>query len=738
MVTTTKLLSDSNIFIGSESADATALTTAVGKLNTAIAAKVADALGTSTTIAPSQHAIQAALVLKANQSDLQVLANQVAAAGGGGGTGTTLAIGPFSSANALSIPVGSNVIQTSGYGSVVGQGTALYMADATVDANYVTAHPRSSFMSSNGRGFRLITSPYITIEQLGGSPDWNGTVGTDNIPALTEAMTLQNYAPEGTDHAQTCSITFGVGSYYFGSTINLKKAVNLHGQGAGLDDFVGGTRFVFPANTSGIIVNTDGTNGLNYVPGTLRGDAAGTVIEGIRLFSQGGTDTTAAGVRPRSLTSLIRVMTENFPGNGFHLEASSGGSGSNYGNLNGWYMDSCTAKSVGGHGLYVHLSDANAGTCIRFQCRQAGLCGIYEDGTLGNNFFGIEIDDWDTKKVGGANLNGIQYLFVSNVPGLANTTTPGTNETVWKAVGTGNPGGFFPVYDNTKAYQVSMPIYSTGASTNSIYQGVYTEGGTSDLSSSAAIASGGTSGWTSGSRVIRTISTGATDALYSSTGYGAFRSLLPNDPAGTYAQSSVSTIPHGAFGAYGWIQGGVSSLDSDTLWSLFFNRYNDVICQFGAASGNAVSYRIGGKRTLSSYGRPVPRPFTFEASNGLALVDPSNANNNRVMVMGDHAPTSGTYARGEIIFNANPSAGGFAGWICTTGGSVGTVAWSGITNFNVGDLCTNGGNTYIATTGGKSANSGGPSGTGSPIADGTVIWSYQPAFVFKTWGAITA
>jgi hypothetical protein len=36
------------------------------------------------------------------------------------------------------------------------------------------------------------------------------------------------------------------------------------------------------------------------------------------------------------------------------------------------------------------------------------------------------------------------------------------------------------------------------------------------------------------------------------------------------------------------------------------------------------------------------------------------------------APSSGTHVQGEIVFNANPSAGGFIGWVCVTGGTPGT------------------------------------------------------------------
>lgn len=39
---------------------------------------------------------------------------------------------------------------------------------------------------------------------------------------------------------------------------------------------------------------------------------------------------------------------------------------------------------------------------------------------------------------------------------------------------------------------------------------------------------------------------------------------------------------------------------------------------------------------------------------------------------GTAAPTTGTWAKGDIVYDSNPTAGGYLGWICTTAGSPGT------------------------------------------------------------------
>jgi len=53
-----------------------------------------------------------------------------------------------------------------------------------------------------------------------------------------------------------------------------------------------------------------------------------------------------------------------------------------------------------------------------------------------------------------------------------------------------------------------------------------------------------------------------------------------------------------------------------------------------------------------------------------------------------------------------------------------TATWAASTAYGVGDKRLNGGNAYYCTVAGTSASSGGPTGTGSAITDGTVTWKY--------------
>lgn len=56
-----------------------------------------------------------------------------------------------------------------------------------------------------------------------------------------------------------------------------------------------------------------------------------------------------------------------------------------------------------------------------------------------------------------------------------------------------------------------------------------------------------------------------------------------------------------------------------------------------------------------------------------------------------------------------------------------STAWAPSTAYTVGQKVNLGGNVYVCATSGTSASSGGPTGTGSGITDGTVTWNYLHA-----------
>jgi hypothetical protein len=139
--------------------------------------------------------------------------------------GNAMAIGAFEAAGTLNIPVGTDAVRTSGYYAVSpGKGIADYAYDATVDAAYVTANPRTSFRTANGRGFKL-TGARVNPLQTGAVGD---NVADDN-PAIVAAVNsgIAVEIPKPYTFRTTGGIVLPDGAKIFGSggTINFDASV---------------------------------------------------------------------------------------------------------------------------------------------------------------------------------------------------------------------------------------------------------------------------------------------------------------------------------------------------------------------------------------------------------------------------------------------------------------------------------------------------------------------------------
>lgn len=77
-----------------------------------------------------------------------------------------------------------------------------------------------------------------------------------------------------------------------------------------------------------------------------------------------------------------------------------------------------------------------------------------------------------------------------------------------------------------------------------------------------------------------------------------------------------------------------------------------------------LGFRVVGRDTTD----PDIAPFTFHV-NTLAPGDDAHARRRTYMPA---APTSGAWAKGDIVWNSSPSAGGTACWVCTESGTPGT------------------------------------------------------------------
>lgn len=141
---------------------------------------------------------------------------------------------------------------------------------------------------------------------------------------------------------------------------------------------------------------------------------------------------------------------------------------------------------------------------------------------------------------------------------------------------------------------------------------------------------------------------------------------------------------------------------------------------------NAVVTDIGtsGKLKLLTAADAILASATLAATAGTVSGDTltlSDANGATAGILNTTASAAGKAAKAIITTSADATK--ISGW--TVGlTSTAAPAWAVTTAYALNAKVTNGANQYIATTGGTSTTGGGPTGTGTGITDGTVVWNY--------------
>lgn len=171
--------------------------------------------------------------------------------------------------------------------------------------------------------------------------------------------------------------------------------------------------------------------------------------------------------------------------------------------------------------------------------------------------------------------------------------------------------------------------------------------------------------------------------------------------------------------------GNIYTVGADGRQELFFTVRGEVASIWvGWASGtNALAAQ---RLEITGYSEPEDAS-NADAQVGMRVFVPLDDDGSLRLATAkpDTAGTHGYYAKGQKAYSASVAAAATDGWPCSTAGWL-APAWVLSTAYSVpGHVVTNdSGKMYELVTAGTSALSGGPTGTGSAITDGTCVWNY--------------
>lgn len=632
------------------------------------------------------------------------------------------------------------------------------------DARDYTAHTAGDVFWAAAEGFRyrvaasdatdhhLTTAGGVKVYVLPGDNGWynfkafnpaaDGT--TDDYDALITAIEAVSIAGAASWQLGGPTLVIPEDTYKINTTVNLKRYIRIIGNASGGPNAMGPI-LLFAADTTGFIFNRANTFGTGLeTPSTTGPEHA--LIEGIRIHSAGGTDTSKHGVWMRAAEFLRSCEIKGFPGNGIHIVATARagnwaktyanlaameadttgyGPGVNFavdeivyvtadtqfyrvidstvtvfdvknvagvlfeaveaasiggaeGNANLWYLDKVGSTNNGLNGLYVQGADTNAGVCIMGHFVGNGRWGIFDRSFLGNTYIGCHCAS-NGQATNGDNTSaqssvvwygGNRYAAVP-APLLGTTedtrlqqlvhTVPGTNPLVWEDRG---PSQQFP---GSPEWQPDQPLgtyfpgghyYMRGAVARNILLGCY---GESDGAGSAFMGPTMVLGG-----LISQIIAGSGGMLTAGNG-GDFQATSYKY-ANVVNKMEVESLTIGEPNVNALFRWSSSEHGSSTNQFRFKRIGKDWYVDYANLSANRV-LRITGPQTTEQMGTGAAVVTTMAFPHfGLGV-----GTNTRRMTHGyTAAPTTGAWARGDIVWNRDPAAAGYAGWICVTAGTPGT------------------------------------------------------------------
>ena len=494
----------------------------------------------------------------------------------------------------------------------------------------------------------------VSVLDFGADP----TGVADSLAAFNAA--IASFA-SGAHASEGGTILVPRGNYYLSGTLNIKVRINLIGDGDGFPPaatFAPVTYLLFPTNTTGIRVFSDldsgtGTSGLF------------SQIKNMTLKTQ-SLGTTGYGITSSATCYLENITISAFGENGVNLVATSGVTG----NANVFRFDNVSSGGNGRNGFYIQGTDVNAGVLIKCQASGNAGVGFWDAGFLGNTYIGCLGEGNLPAFIGAGAISGTTLTVSAVTSGYlpigtiitGSGVTSGTTITAWGSATGGT--GTYTVSDSQTVSSTTISAaggynfvdyVTSNVNARHIFIGCYTESGYSYIIDPSMVL-GGNLGATAYQNKYTT--------AYVASGPYSNRSPMKhiNNAATTptFFTSGADDLPYSAAGF-----NGVFSFGLDDNTSFYQMNYNATKKQYAVMSnGNLSLIPMSFPSATGTW-----RTFSPMFHNGISFGDQTAY---YVHNYAAAAPTTGTWAVGDLIYNTVPTAGGTIGWVCTAAGTPGT------------------------------------------------------------------
>jgi hypothetical protein len=571
-------------------------------------------------------------------------------------------------ANAVAalIDAGVTHVRTAAFATAGDGGGALYRRAASAPAHAL------QFQSADGAFWELVPEAgAVNVRQAGAVGD--GV--TDDHRAFLDAIEA---FPSNVSSIQQGAVRVVVpeGDYFIGSTINLHSSVIIEGQGVG-NSTGGASVLIWPVDTTGFMIqrfNTTGTT--TEVPddaNTRGGD--GSIIRNLSLRGSGNFGVDADGVWMRANGTVEQCVINGFSRDGIHIEAGAGTGGTTEGNANIWRVSNCRLINNKRNGLYTDGADVNSGTAISVDASSNGRWGIFDSSFLGNSYIGCHSATNGVAVVAGntgssfVHYNGPEngntdHRYSANIAATEAdlvATVPGTDANVW--IEANNLGPHFQVPTWTAA-QPAGTFFHGGAfqtdnpNARNIFIGCYTEAdqGPAQIVRPTQVMNGLQAAGVMGTGLHidgNTVTLG-------NLGFSGRDDDSVTGMALDLRRSKDSLI--------------YANIDGDHPAGTQFLGWDNIDQSWAFGRHSALDARIPLKFTTNLTNKAFGRSATLDGGypyfpRGTFL---GNGIVGRFLNFDVAPPTTGAYAKGDIVLNYSPTAAGTLGWVCVTSGSPGT------------------------------------------------------------------